>query len=331
MNRRNFTRLSAMGMAATTLPLYNMDKKKKITIPKRLQKGQTVALISPGSYVNETKLERAIQNLESLELKIKLSKHIRKVRGYTAGTDQERLEDLHAAFQDDQVDAIWCARGGYGCTRLLPYLDYKMIRKHPKILIGFSDITALLNSIYQKSCLQTYHGPVASSVFTPYVREQIQEILFEGKSVQILPQEGKQFSIGSKVKNSGQVIGGNLTVLSAMAGTSHFPKSKGKILLLEDIGEKPYRIDRMLTTLRQCMPLKEVAGIILGQFTDCEAGENDLSLSLKETFQDRLSDLGIPVIGGFPFGHEEENGVIPIGGQVEIDPVSHILRIAASQ
>lgn len=325
------------GQAKTTLP-----KKKK---PKRFKKGDTVGLISPGSYIDDEGLEKAVNNLESLGLKVKMGRHIRKLRGFTAGTDEERLEDLHHMFADPAVDGIWCVRGGYGSARLLPSIDYGLIKKNPKILIGYSDITALLQGIYSQTGLICFHGPVGASELTDFTRTHLLAVLFEGRSPHVinLPEvdtqekEGEEVADnkpGSYVINPGKVqgvlAGGNLSLLAAITGTKYGLDIQGKLLFIEDVGEKPYRIDRMLTQLRQAYPLEKAAGIALGIFAACEADEGDRSLTLKETLLDRLAHLSLPVMYGLPFGHIDDHATLPVGIEAEMDTVNKTITLLES-
>ena len=338
MNRRSFQRslfVGLGGLATFSLQANSSPVKRRIR-PNLLAKGQTVGLITPGSYINDDGLERAVNNLENLGLQVKLGANIRAERGFTAGSDAERLNDLHAMFSDSQVDAIWCARGGYGCGRLLPHLDYRLIRRNPKALIGYSDITALHCAIYKETGLITFHGPVGASEQTDYTRRQLEAVLFEGQQGYDIPlstdnaarEEStyQKYTITSG-RASGELIGGNLTLLASLVGTGYLPSAKNKLVFLEDVGEDPYRIDRMLTTLRQAWSLGEAAGIALGIFSGCEADEEDRSLSLAETLIDRLGDLGIPVAYGLSFGHISDQCTLPVGAVASLDADAHNLRL----
>ena len=289
-----------------------------------LKNGATIGLITPGSYIDDEGLEKAVNNIESLGFQVKLSKNIRAERGFNAGTDTERLSDLHQMFNDDKVAGIWCARGGYGCTRLLPKINYRLIKRNPKVLIGFSDITALIQAIYQETGLVGFHGPVGSSDFTDYTKEYLTKILINPQdSLSInLSHENQELAKTNSVYQTatikkgqvtGKLVGGNLTLLAAMAGTKFQPNIKNKILFMEEIGESPYRIDRMLTQLRQSYPLKEAAGIVLGVFRGCERKDGSRSLSLMDTLKDRLVDLNIPIFYGTAIGHIADNMTLPIG------------------
>lgn len=343
MKRRQFSKALTAGLAAlAAVPAQakpNLPLIKKSRKPARLQAGQRVGLIAPGSSISEEGLQDAIRNLEKLGLEVELGKHIRASRGYTAGTDQERLADLHEMFSRTDIDAVWCVRGGYGCSRLLPQIDYKLIQKNPKLLIGYSDITALLNAIYEQTGLVGMHGPVGASTQTDYTMQQ-----FEGVVMKVNPSYTIQLSETNLAeadtefqpyviragRAEGVLVGGNLSLLAAMAGTTYQPKVKGRLVFIEDVGEKPYRLDRMLTQLRQAYRLEEAAGIALGIFSGCEADEDDLSLTLKECLMDRLGDLSMPIMYGYSFGHISNQCTLPIGISARMDTAAQTITLLES-
>ncbi len=332
MKRRQFTKIIPSAFLGSTLLVTKSisSKNKKTIKPKRLKKRDTIGLITPGSYIDDDGLQKAITNLEGLGFQVKLAKNIRAEQGFVAGTDAQRLADLHSLFADKQVAGIWCARGGYGCGRLLPTIDYPLIKKNPKVLVGFSDITALLQGIYKETGLVGFHGPVGSSDFTDYTKEYLTKVLIEptDKLPIALSKENLELAKTDKVFQTatirgglatGKLVGGNLSLLAPLAGTKYQPNIKGKLLFIEEIGESPYRIDRMLTQLRQSYPLKAAAGIILGVFRGCEMKEGSRSLSLMETLTDRLGDLNIPVFYGAAIGHIGDNLTLPIGAKASLD------------
>lgn len=337
MKRRQFAQRIA---ALSTISLSNMafdssPAKRKLKAP-RLNRGDTVGLITPGSYITDEALEKAISNIETLGFRIRLGKNIRAERGFTAGTDQERLDDLHAMFQDADIKGVWCARGGYGCSRLLPKINYKLIKKNPKVLIGYSDITALLQAIYLQTGLIGFHGPVGASDMTDYTQAQLLPLIVEGKArhhILISPENEQHENplyhtkIFREGLASGELVGGNLSLLSAMAGTPYAMDAKDKIVFIEDIGEKPYRIDRMLTQLRQSSNLHKAKAIALGVFAGCEKDEDARSLSLEETLRDRLMDLDMPIIYGLSFGHISNMCTLPIGAKATLDTRSKTLAL----
>lgn len=329
MHRRDFPRHLA---AAFSFPyLIGKRAERPAEGPRRpapLQRGDTVGLITPASYIEEEGLNRAIENLESLGLRVRTGVFIRAERGFTAGTDEQRLGDFYAMLADPEVKAIWAARGGYGSARLLPLMDFRLIRKNPKVIIGYSDITALLNAITEETGLVTFHGPVASSPFTDFTRRHLEAVLMEGSeghtirpSREMLEKEEIPYQLKVITPGSaeGCLVGGNLSLLSSLAGTPWAPDVKGKLLFLEDVGEKPYRLDRMLTQLRQAWPLEKTAGIILGIFKNCVPAEGDRSLGLIETLRDRLGDLGVPVIYGMPIGHIDDQATLPLGVKARLE------------
>ncbi len=334
VNRRLFSKrlaksVAVSGFSFSTNPflLYQRMIKKQIK-PNRLKKGDTIGLIAPGSSVTEEKLNTAITNLEKLGFKVHFTKNILAKHGYLAGTDQQRLHDLHFMFGNPSINGIWCIRGGYGCGRLLPEIDYSIIQKNPKPLIGFSDVTALLQAIHCKTGLIGFHGPVAVSAFTDYTSSQFQSVLMEPKAtfqIKIANENDQKDNSAFQTKiiksgiAKGQIAGGNLSLLASLCGTKYQLNAKDKIIFLEDIGEKPYRIDRMLTQLLQACNLEEASAIALGIFDNCEAKEGEDSLTLIETLEDRLGTLGIPVIYGLSFGHIDDQFTFPIGIEVELD------------
>lgn len=352
MQRRTFNKnfLLTLPLASgllSTAGTYRMSAKK--IKPKRLKKGDTIGLISPASYIQDDGLEKAVTNLENLGFKVKKGKHIRKLRGFLAGTDQERLEDLHNMFSDKSVDGIWCVRGGYGSARLLPQIDYGLIKKNPKVFIGYSDITALLQGIHTNTGLICFHGPVGASEQTDFTKEQLIAVLMEGRAPHIIAipepatekteEEAKDTKEKKQAfepyvinpgKVSGPLVGGNLSLLAAITGTDYQLDVRGKLLFIEDVGEKPYRIDRMLTQLRQAYPLEKTAGIALGVFSGCEANEDDNSLTLRETLLDRLADLDVPIMYGLPFGHIDDHCTLPVGLEAELDTVARTVTLLES-
>lgn len=344
MRRRTFYRqLLAGAAAALSVPAWAahtpVAHKRGLIKPPALKKGDTVGLITPASAATDEAIQRAFTNLETMGFVVKPGEHLRKNNGFLAGTDDERLADLHAMFADTQVKAVWCARGGYGCTRLLPRVDFKLIRRNPKILIGYSDVTALLNAIHTQTGLVTFHGPVAVSEWPGYSRDRLTETLVEGRNPTLLlpasdnllkPDSAYKMKVISLGRVGGALVGGNLTLLQSLVGTPYAPNLKGKILFIEDVGEKPYRIDRMLTHLKQVWPLHDLAGIALGIFEDCQPEPDDKSFGLLETLTEQLSGLNVPVLYGLSFGHITDQFTLPLGIQASIDTNSGILSLLES-
>lgn len=330
MNRRIFNhKLAALGSLGV-LGLQSFSHMPiKTRKAARLKKGDSVGLVAPASPYKEGQLKKAIKNLESMGLKIQLGQALKNKTGYLAGTDQERLNDLHRFFEDDNIKAIWCIRGGYGTPRLLPLLDYDLIKRNPKVLIGYSDITALTQAIYLKTGLITFHGPMGSSDFTSYEQKYLKDILFDAKSNCTInnPEPYTHYKVIRPGIATGKLIGGNLSLIAALSGTDYAWKIKNNILFLEDIGESPYRIDRMLTQIRQAYPLDKAAGILLGTFADCDSDNPEKSWTLRQVLQDRLADLNIPIVYGMCFGHIEEQFTIPIGLKARLDTKLGVLNL----
>ncbi len=333
MKRRDLLKALALvpfvGSFAFGKESKNSQKSKKLIKPKRIKQGDTIGVIAPSSGLPAEDFDKAVQNLSDLGFKIKIGKYARARNGFLAGTDKERIEDLHWAFSDSEIKAVWCVRGGYGASRILPAIDYNLIRKNPKIFIGYSDITAPHLAIFQNTGLVTFHGPVGTSNYSDYTKNHVLNPLMnptEKYKIELSEYNKTQPSnlfkteIITKGKASGELIGGNLSLLSAMAGTPFALKNlKGKILFIEDIGEQPYRVDRMLTQIRQSVDLKSLSGIALGVFEDCNPRDPKTSQSLIEVLKDRLGDLGIPVIYGLSFGHIRDQFTLPLGIKAELD------------
>lgn len=303
--------------------------KPRMIKPKALKQGDQVAVIAPASGVAPESFDRALANLEALGFKPKAGEHARGRKGFLSGTDAERLSDLHAAFADKDVKAVWCVRGGGGCPRLLPELDFDLIKKNPKVFIGFSDITALHIAISQRTGLVTFHGPVGTSQYTDYTRGRVMEILTGSATVPIVvkpsPENLKKETAlfhPATIKSGrakGELTGGNLALLTALCGTPYSLRDlAGKILFIEDINEPPYRIDRMLTQLRQSFDLRSLAGVALGVFDD-GANATKEAEPLLDVVRDRLGDLGIPVVYGLSFGHITDNMTLPYSIKAELD------------
>jgi muramoyltetrapeptide carboxypeptidase len=282
---------------------------------KRLNYGDTIGLVAPAGIANEDKIEKGINKLESMGFKVKEGKSIYKKWGYFAGQDRERAEDIMDMFEDKSVDMILCVRGGYGSMRLLPYLNISKIRKNPKIFMGYSDITALLNYINQKTGLITFHGPMLTSDFdNEYTRNSfIGTIMMGYNNYSIVNPCNIGLLSNSDKTVEGKIVGGNLSLICGTLGTKYEIDTKDNILFIEEVGESPYKIDRMVTQLILSEKLKECEGIILGQFTECE--DSSSGFSLNEVIQDRLLSLNKPVFMNLASGHDNPNLTLPIGAK----------------
>lgn len=315
----------------------NIMSSNSKNIPQALKKGDTIGIIAPAGILTEKRVQQAVEDVEKMGYKVKLGKNILNTYGYLAGTDQERLEDLHEMFADKSVNMIWCGRGGYGCTRLLDSIDYKLIKNNPKIFMGYSDITALHNAFYQCADLITFHGPIAASKHNEFSEKLIFDLIerneIDGKAIlsdlqkQEFPEDHHHLEVMVPGKAEGIFVGGNLSLVAAMMGTKYEINLKGKILFLEDVEEEPYSLDRMFTQLMGAKHFKDLAGIMLGQFSSCVAKNPENSLTTKELLIDRLSNCKFPVVAGLPFGHVPLNMSIPIGAKGSIDTNDLILHL----
>lgn len=302
--------------------------------PGRLREGATIGLIAPASPASDEKINKALANLAALGFRVREGRALRSRHGYLAGTDEARLADLHWAFSDPEVDAVWCVRGGYGTTRLLPHINYALIRQHPKPFIGYSDVTALHLAIGQETGLSTFHGPVAASDFPEDTLRYFQTALMRPTAPYAIAapavfdelggEEFKPFTLRPGVAE-GALTGGNLSLLTALAGTPYQPSFRKKIVFIEDVGEQPYRLDRLFTQLLQATDLSRAAGIVLGVFADCAAKNMEFSFTLPETLTDRLGGLGMPVFYGLPFGHVPQQATFPYGIRVRMDAAARTL------
>jgi muramoyltetrapeptide carboxypeptidase len=300
--------------------------------PRRLTPGQTIGITTPASPPNEPEGVRfAIDIVQSLGFQVKPAPHLFDRFGYLAGEDAARAEDLNGLFKDDEVDAIFCVRGGYGSSRLLPLLDYETIRAHPKILLGYSDITSLLLGITHKTGLVTFHGPIAGQQFSPYTLAEFKKVLFTprppmglGAPPAFKTSEGRvdranRITTLVPGKVQGRLLGGNLSLVSHLIGTPFMPDLSGSILFLEDVGEAVYAIDRMLTQLWLSGDLHKVAGVVFGKFTEPRPSEWAQNRLQEDVLAERVRALGIPAVTGLMIGHVEDQTTIPIGCLAELD------------
>ena len=299
---------------------------------KRLKKGDMIGIVAPANYTAEDKIERAVKNIEGKGYRVKLGEGCRE-RWFTfAGRDEVRARDIMEFFKDEEVDAILCLRGGFGSIRLLEYLDFEEIKRNPKIFVGFSDITTLHSAFQKKSDLITFHGPMAASNFSDEILDEVSwEGLFkllENSEIEseIKNPEGEPLKKLVGGKATGRSIGGNLVTFVSNMGTEYDVEYEDTILFIEEIGEPAYKIDRALTQLINSKGFKGIKGIILGDFNNC-GGENENAYSLMELFEERLGNLGIPVIYNFKSGHCWPMMTLPMGAKIAIDADEGSIKI----
>jgi muramoyltetrapeptide carboxypeptidase len=289
--------------------------------PSALRPGDTVALVAPSGPVREERVAGAIALLSRWGLRVAPGVDVYARHGFLAGTDAQRLAGLNAALADPAVRGVVCARGGYGVQRIVDGLDLAAVRDDPKLVVGFSDITALHLALWRGARLASLHGPVASQLtedFAPASVDSLRAAIGTDRPVVLtadpLAETGPLRVPGAQV--AGTLLGGNLCLLAASVGTRDEPDLRGAVLLLEEVDEPPYKVDRMLTQLRRAGVLDGVAGIAVGQFTRCA---DDWPMSTVDVLADRLGDLGVPVLGGLPVGHGPGALTVPVGVPATLD------------
>jgi muramoyltetrapeptide carboxypeptidase len=346
INRRTF---GAMMAAAAALPGPALAASrtgrhphphpmKHLIKPPRLRKGDLIGLIAPAGHTSDSAIEKSVQHIESLGFRVKPGRYLREVYGNYAGSVEMRLADLHAMFLDPEVKAIWCIRGGSGGISLLNRIDYELVRNHPKILLGYSDITALHLSIYRHSGVVTFHGPVASSTPSEYSYEHMLAVLTEPRATYTIPMAAENSRRALTEPHyatrtvhggvaTGPLIGGNLSLVSALCGTRYAADFRDSILFLEEVNEEPYRIDRWMTQLDLSVGFAKAAAVMVGICDKCGPGENQVSLSLDQTLDIHLQPLKIPAVSGYSFGHIRNQFTIPVGVRARLDTEAQTLTL----
>ncbi len=292
-------------------------RREHLIFPKPLKEGDTIGLVCPSS---PTKLENVVKSVEfmkQLGFQVKLGKSCScNLHGYLAGNACLRADDINRMFADDTVKAIFCIRGGYGSSEIMTLLDYEMIRRHPKIFVGYSDVTNLLTAFFQLCGLVTFHGPMVASNFLEhfdfYTEESLWRTLHMGESLVFLNPPGRELTVVKEGCAQGLLIGGNLSLVTSLIGTFYAPDFRGKILFLEDIGETVPKIHRMLDQLRLTGIIGQIRGVLLGDFTDCP-NPYDSEYGVNELFQDFFRPFKKPVLSNLACGHGFPTATLPIG------------------
>lgn len=310
----------------------------QILKPHKLEKGQTIGVIAPSSPPRQSEeIARWLERIQELGFKVKQGKHLYDRHGYLAGFDEDRAADVNAMFGDDAVDGIICLRSGYGSARVLPYLDYDIIRNNPKVIIGFSDLTALINVIHSKTGLVTFHGPEAEDqlMLKPYALAEFTKVVIEGQSNVTLgdqPADSVASATSDPLKQlvnyvpgkaRGQLMGGNLNTLVGLLGTPYEPDFQGKLLILETYGQDTYALGTYIHHLWLAGKVQQLAGVVFGQFEGCE----DTGFPVHEVLAERFIERKIPALYGLMIGHIEEQTTIPIGCEAELDVEAGTLRL----
>jgi muramoyltetrapeptide carboxypeptidase len=341
MDKRHF--LKTLGITVGSLPLAALlpkpSEESAILLPNALQKGDKVGLISPSAATAERiQFQFAVEALTALGFSVQTGANLQKRRGHLAGTDEERAHDLNSMFADNTIKAIICIRGGSGAARILPLLDYALISKNPKPILGYSDITALLNAIHAKTGLITFHGPNGSGSWNSFNVKQFEQVFFKRELVKYENEQVKGDDLVVKQnriqtltpgKVTGKILGGNLTVLTALSGTPYLADFQDSILFVEDISEDPYKIDRMFSTLLLNGTLGKIKGFVFGQCTDCNPGGGYGSLTLDDILDDYILPLKIPAFKGAMIGHVPKQFIIPIGATVEMDATAGTIALTS--
>jgi muramoyltetrapeptide carboxypeptidase len=340
MHRRGFLQTIGFASLAAPLGVPLSSAAPSVVKPKRLVAGNTVALVSPASATFQSiDVQIAKESLEALGLTVRLGEHLLERHGYLGGDDKARAADINALFADKEVAAIHPIRGGWGSSRVLPHLDFDVIRRNPKVLLGYSDITALLLAIHAKTGLVTFHGPIGMGRWDAFSIDYYKRVLFDGET---LTYENKrdlsdtnaltqtEFRVQTITPGTarGRLLGGNLTVLTGIVGSPYLPDWDNAILFTEDVHEEPYRIDRLLTQLKLAGVLNRIKGFVFGSCSECTPGEGSYgALTLEEIFNDHIKPLGIPAWQGAMIGHQQPQWTLPEGLDVEIDATAGTIRL----
>ena len=297
--------------------------------PRRLKAGDRVGLVAPASAnFQSVDIEIAQEVARAFSLEPRLGAHVRDRHGYLAGRDADRAADVNGFFADASVSALFAIRGGWGCARVLPLIDWDLVRRNPKVVTGYSDITALHSALHAKTGLVSFHAPTLLSGWPPFSVEHFRRVVFEGEAVTMTNPPGDEERLVQRENRTrtitpgtarGRLLGGNLTVLTALMGSPYLPAFDGAILFLEDVREDIYRVDRMLTELSLAGVLGRLRGFVFGSCHECEPGEGYGSLTLEEVLDEHVRPLGVPAYEGAMIGHQDRQFTLPIGTLVELD------------
>lgn len=338
---RTLTRRELLFGAAATATAAGAPP--KLIRPKALRPGDTIGLITPSAYVADPdRMLLAERTLAHFGLKARLGRNVRKKSGYVGGSAEERAADVHEMFANPEIKGIFAIRGGYGAAHLLDRLDYGLIARNPKVFAGYSDITALHLALHGKTGLVTFHGPVTLSRFTEYTQKHFRSVLFETKALGTVsnPPDTNPLRPAHLTRAvrpgraTGPLIGGNLTLIASTMGTPYEMDTRGRILFIEDVGEEPYSIDRMLTQLKLSGKLDAAAGIVWGECSGCRPRQFEPSFestfSTGEVVDNILGGLRIPVLSGLVIGHTDDQLTLPLGIRATLDADAATLTLEES-
>lgn len=339
MKRRSFLK-STLALSTLSVLPNNLSADKQVNTPEaeqvttlrpaRLSKGDTVAIMGMAGAMRDPKtLSGFIQIMEKQGFNVRVGQTVNKTFGYLSGSDDDRADEFNDFVSNPSIKAILFVKGGWGCGRVLDKINYEQLKKNPKIILGFSDMTSLLNAIYQETGLITFHGPVGNSSWEKFTLSSFQEIVCRGGDSFQKPElpQLQSFSTWQSGEVIGELIGGNLTVFCSLLGTPYWPSCTGKILFLEETHEEPYRIDRMLNSLRLAGVFDQVSGVVFGQFNACNAENPQESFTLEEVVRQQLNGYSFPIIWGAPIGHVKDKWTVPIGTQVRLNAQELSLKL----
>jgi muramoyltetrapeptide carboxypeptidase len=305
--------------------------------PARLHAGDRVGLVAPASAnFLSTDVEVAQEVARALGLEPRLGAHARDRHGYLAGRDEDRAADINGFFADPSVKGVFAIRGGWGSARVLPRLEWQTIRTNPKVLVGYSDITALHCGVQARTGLVSFHAPDGLSAWPPFSVDQFRRIVFDGEALTMANPPGSEERL-VQVENRtraitpgrarGRLVGGNLTVLTTLLGSPYVPSLDGAILFVEDVNEEIYRVDRMMTQLRLAGLLGQLRGFVFGTCSNCEPGEGYGALTLEEVLDEHVGPLGVPAFQGAMIGHQGRQFTVPIGVEAQIDAAAGTIQM----
>lgn len=337
--RKDF--LKILGLSAFSPALLNsfsgLSRPQDVIKPNRLRKGDTVGIVSPAAPVyGAEKVEIMKESMEALGFEVIISDHVTDRWGYFAGSDELRAKEVNRMFANPDIDGIICARGGWGCSRILPYLDFETIEQNPKVIVGYSDVTSLLLAIHAKTGLVTFHGPVGTSPWKTFTADYFRSVLMKAEPTEMknpkkiddtLTQIDDRVYTIRKGKAKGRLLGGNLTVLTTIIGSDYLPEWDDSILFLEDVNEGIYRVDRMLTQMKLAGILDQLNGFVFGKCTDCDPGGGYGSFTMDQVFDHHVKPLGVPAWSGAMIGHINQKFTVPQGIQAEINAQTGTIRM----
>lgn len=311
---------------------------KPLVRPPRLARGSRIALVAPaGPLLERDDITRAVALCRALDYEPHVAAHAGGHHGYFSGTDEERLGDLNQALRHPEIDAIWCLRGGYGITRILDQVDFEALTRRPRAVIGYSDVTALLAGVGRAAGVVAFHGPTARAAMPSFTRRHFSRVLGNPEPAGVLeplpqpsdvlvPRDDRVVTVRGGVAE-GTLAGGNLSLLQCLIGTAFLPDLDGALLVLEDVGEALYRIDRMLAHLRAAGALAGLRGVLVGRFTGLGRHIDDGSFGLDQVLAHYFAPLGVPVLSGLPIGHIDDQWTIPLGVRARMDADAGTLEL----